>query len=442
MKKIYLIFFALLFLIPSMNAQQIWDNFEDIRKGTYGFISGTFIPYGANPDPSGANTSEVAASYFRNAAELFDVIVLDAPMADLSDYLSGSKQMSMDVWSPTAGLTVQITLENSTLALPDNFPGGRHSVYLATTTVANAWETLTFTFDNQPDASVDNSNVDRLVLLFAPNTNAGDNYFWDNLNAPELADDPCAGVTPSPAVLNDFECNQNVNYTFSHSGVNFRRVLNPDTNGNTSDYVGAYTRNGGEEVDVIIGQFDGNLSLNADNGINIDVWDPNAPTLVRLSLQNANGDEIIAMDAMTSNSGAWETLSFDPSSVSAATDIAQFVLLFDPGSFSSDQYYFDNFGLTGTVSIEEVLEEITAFQAFPNPSQGITTFQYELATAANVSLHVYDLTGKAIAEIINTRQIAGTYTTTWNADQIANGLYFYTLSVNGKVASGKITLNK
>ena len=441
MQKFYSLILMLFFVVSTISAQQVWDNFEDVRKGTYGFINGSFIPYNENPDQSGANTSQVAAEYTRNGAEQFDVIILEGQMVDLSDYLTGAKQMSIDVWSPAAGKTVQITLENDVLALPANFPTGRHSVYLATTTVAMGWETLTFTFDNQPDATVANDNVNRIVLLFDPNSFNRDTYYWDNLNAPELAEDPCDGVTPDSDVFNDFECNQNVNYVFSHAGVNFRRVANPDQTGNTSDYVASYARNSGEENDVIVGFFEDNLALEATDRIQLDVWDPNAPTEVIVSLQNENNDVILEMTATTSTSSAWQTLTYDPSSVIAAPDIAKFVVLFDPGEFSSDTYYFDNFEI-GIASSVNDLAEINSFNVFPNPTQGETTFQYELQTAANVNLAIYDVTGKLVDQILNENQPSGAHNATWNASEFSNGIYFYTLSVNGNVASDKIVLNR
>ena len=167
MKKVYLSIFLILLAALSVSAQVVWDNFEDTRIGTYGFINGTFIPYQENPAPGGSNTSLVAASYSRNPAEAFDVIILDEQMADLTDYRTGARSMSIDVWSPAVGVTVQITLENSVLAEPANFPTGRHSAYLTTTTVAQQWETLTFNFDNQPDPTVADDNVDRMVLLLS-----------------------------------------------------------------------------------------------------------------------------------------------------------------------------------------------------------------------------------------------------------------------------------
>ncbi|MCB0707010.1 MAG: T9SS type A sorting domain-containing protein [Saprospiraceae bacterium] len=441
MQKIYILFLLIVTLPTMLQSQVTWDNFEDIRKGTYGFINGSFIPYNENPDQSGVNTSRVAAQYTRNAAEQFDVLILDAAMADLSDYVSGTKQISIDVWSPVAGKVVQITLENDVLAQPANYPTGRHSVYLATTSVANAWETLTFSFDSQPDASVANNNVNRFVLLFDPGSNNGDTYYLDNITGPEFANDVCDGVIPDPEVFNDFECNQHTDFVFSHSGINFRRVVNPDQTGNESDYVATYTRNGGEEYDVIIGYFDGNLALESNSTIALDVWDPTAPTEVIVSLQNANNDVILEMTATTSTSNTWETLTYNPSSVSDAPDIAKFVILFDPAGFSSDNYFFDNFGFGIPTSVTD-LQDVVSFEAFPNPTSGITTFRYELDTSADVQLSIYDMTGKQLALLADENQGAGPQQIIWDATDFASGMYFYTLSVNGKFASGKITLNR
>lgn len=441
MTKIYLSLFLIALTSAGIQAQQTWDNFEDIRKGTYDFISGTFIPYNENPDMSGANTSRTAAKYTRNSAETFDVIVLDARMADLTDYLSDTKQMSIDVWSPEAGKTVQITLESTETAAPDNFPTGRHSVYLTQTTVAGAWETLTFSFDTQPDATVANDNVDRIVLLFDPNSNNADEYYWDNLNGPELEDDPCEGVEPTPGVLNDFECNQNVKYTFSHSGINFRREINPDMNINESAYVARYARNGGEENDVIIGKFDGALELQPESKIELDVWDPNAPTEVIVSLQTDNGDLILEMTASTSVSSEWQTLEYDPIEASGSTDINQFVILFDPGNFSGLTYYYDNFEVTGTVGVSEI-DEFAEFTVFPNPSTDIANFQYNLESSADVNLVIQDITGKVVYQAQYNSQSAGQHQIELDVTQFNSGLYIFNINTENLRSTGKLVVSK
>lgn len=439
MKNNYLVTLLIFLFAGSISAQQVWDNFQDIRKGNYGFINGSFIPYFENPDKSGVNTSNVVASYARNSTELFDVLILEAPMADLAEYVSGAKQMSFDVWSPSAGITIQITLENSSLALPGNYPVGRHSVYLTTTTVSNAWETLSFDFAEQPDNSVPNIGVDRMVLLFAPNTNTATTFYFDNLVGPELANDPCDGVTPNSQILNDFECNQNVDYIYSSSGINFKRLPNPDQTINTSDYVATYTRNGGEEFDVLIGLFDGNLALESNSTLSFDVWDPTAPSTFRLSLQTINNDVIIAVDATTTTSSAWQTLTFDVSSVFESTDIGQFVILLDPGTFTSGQYFFDNFKFGVPVSINDI-GNLNALKVYPNPADNFTTLSYELKSPSKLRTTISDAQGRILNSIEGNAN-AGFQQTIIPTENLANGIYFYTLAVDGNEVQGKFIVN-
>lgn len=442
MKTIYTLSALLLIATANVFGQTTWDNFEDIRKGTYGFINGTLIPYTGNPDPTG-NTSKTVAQYQRNASEPFDVIILDQQIESLADYTSGAKQLSIDVWSPAAGIPIQITLEDSATALPANFPTGRHSVYLTTTTVAMAWETLTFTFDNRPDAAVADNAVERLVLLFNPGTNTSDTYYFDNLVGPEIANDTCATAVPDPLVLNDFECNQNVAYTFSHSGVNFRRIENPDASGaNTSPHVAQYVRNAGEENDIILGYFDGDLPLGSDSEFKLHVWAPAPNTKVVLSLQYDDGAgggpvEVVATRDSTAGASAWEELTFSFGDLSGST-VNAFVILFDPATFTSPTYYFDNFTYSPMATgIEDALE-MDSFKNYPNPFSEISTFEYVLKQTSEVQLEVFDQMGRSVSRVFNGTQAAGSQQLTWNAGDLPTGLYFYTLTLNGQTTSGKM----
>ena len=89
--------------------------------------------------------------------------------------------MSVDVYSPAPGIPVQITLEDSSLAGPTNYPVGRHSIYLGATTTTNQWETVNLTFDSQPDAAMSDVGLTSVILLFNGGTNTGDIYYFDNL---------------------------------------------------------------------------------------------------------------------------------------------------------------------------------------------------------------------------------------------------------------------
>ncbi|MFT5595755.1 MAG: hypothetical protein ACI8QH_000541 [Flammeovirgaceae bacterium] len=441
MRKIYSTLLLIAALSMGVQAQTLWENFEDVRKCTYFFENGTFVPYQLNPDPSGVNTSLVAAEYVRDPGAPYDVIIIDNPMLNLTDYITGAKQMSIDVWSPAAGTTVQITLENSILAEPANYPTGRHSVYLTSTQTSMAWETLTFSYFEQPDASVSSDNVDRMALLFNPNNTTNETYYWDNLNGPELVSDPCAEVDTDESVLNDFECQQNINFITASSPSALRRVANPDQSTNPSATVGTYSRSGAED-DNFIARTDGNLQLNVNSTqISMDIWDPNAPSIVIFSLQTSTNDLIQEMIAETSISSAWETLTFDiaPDLISNS-DIEQFVILIAPGTTTTDTYYFDNIVIPGLTSAEDT-KFVSALKAYPNPATDVVTLEYNLVSSGNVNISLTDITGRVIENRIFKNQPNGTFRMDFNTSSYANGIYLYNINVSGQNHTGKIVVN-
>ena len=91
---------------------------------------------------------------------------------------------------------------------------------------------------------------------------------------------------------------------------------------------------------------DGSSFPEAGLSMDLDVWDSASPTTIVISLQfnpDDGTDPVVIKDAAatTSATGAWETVNFDFSGI-GGTEFNQMVILFDPGNFTSDQYYFDN----------------------------------------------------------------------------------------------------
>lgn len=79
-------------------------------------------------------------------------------------------------------------------------------------------------------------------------------------------------------------------------------------------------------------------------------------------------------------------------------------------------------------------------QNYPNPFNPSTTIRFHIAEEAPVSLKVYDLVGRTVATLVNEHMRPGIHTTTWNADGLASGVYFYRLEVRGSVDSKKLLL--
>lgn len=431
-----LLLFALTISAGSAVGQMIWDDFDNPEAVVYGFYDGLdFQQSFANPDMAGVNTSALCASYQRNPGVTFDVLIMDpnggVNVDDLTDYVSGTKTISMKIYSPAAGVTVQITLEDQNVAGPTNYPAGRHSEYTATTTVANTWETITFTMQNQPDMSVANTSVNRLVLLFNPNTNTGDTYLWDDLMGPEFSN-PCAGVSPDPDIIEDFECQRNLPYAFTNGQLSI--VGNPNMAGiNTSSTSGKFKKFIPPTND---GAFGGPLAIPFTtatyNAAHIDLYDPEAPREFLIIFQDGNNTDVIQETFVTSNTTDWQEFVVDLSSVPSSTSVENVVLLFNPTSATEDSIYFDNFTLSNTISVEEENTFEATTNVYPVP---FTDNLYITSGSMIQDVVITDMAGKVLVDLSNVNQ----QTLTIDAAEFASGVYLITArSRDGQVLSRKL----
>lgn len=86
--------------------------------------------------------------------------------------------------------------------------------------------------------------------------------------------------------------------------------------------------------------------------------------------------------------------------------------------------------------------EFTLKQNFPNPFNPTTEISFSLPKAARVNLSVYDLNGKKVATLLNGETFVGTHRVIFQGDNLASGIYLYTLSADGKKISRKMVLIK
>ncbi len=74
--------------------------------------------------------------------------------------------------------------------------------------------------------------------------------------------------------------------------------------------------------------------------------------------------------------------------------------------------------------------------AYPNPSRGNTTIQYQLPKASEVSLKIYNIVGQEVKRFDLGAKAAGYHQVSWNDRNISAGVYFYRLSAKGGSAAG------
>jgi len=77
-------------------------------------------------------------------------------------------------------------------------------------------------------------------------------------------------------------------------------------------------------------------------------------------------------------------------------------------------------------------------QNYPNPSNPVTTIDYQVPFESMVNLTVYDVTGRSVKELVNAFQSADYYSVTFDGSDLATGVYFYRIhGTAGKQAFSK-----
>ncbi len=102
---------------------------------------------------------------------------------------------------------------------------------------------------------------------------------------------------------------------------------------------------------------------------------------------------------------------------------------------------FEYFNLNNEVNIGTP-SAYALSQNYPNPFNPSTTINFDLPTDGNVSLKLYDMSGKEVATLVNEVRAAGYYSVNFNASQLTSGVYFYSISADNFTATKKMLLVK
>lgn len=96
-----------------------------------------------------------------------------------------------------------------------------------------------------------------------------------------------------------------------------------------------------------------------------------------------------------------------------------------------------------TASLSEEVALASTLNAYPNPANNSTTITYSLNKSGNVNIVITDIMGRTVKTMEQGSQVAGTsYNVNLNTSDLANGTYFYTLSVDGERQTKKFVVNR
>jgi hypothetical protein len=108
-------------------------------------------------------------------------------------------------------------------------------------------------------------------------------------------------------------------------------------------------------------------------------------------------------------------------------------------------YVLNDFGEypLGVRTIDEgIPREFRLYDAYPNPFNPSTNIRFDLPVESDVKLVIYDIMGKEVDRLIEERKQAGRYELSWNASNVASGVYFYRIYAQGIMQSYSTTVTK
>ena len=143
----------------------------------------------------------------------------------------------------------------------------------------------------------------------------------------------------------------------------------------------------------------------------------------------------------------WEMSRSDQTILMFSTDgtpLIDEVLLEYSGELTiTSNIIVDWHGNSITATISSIIPtDYVLLSAYPNPFNPVTAISFELPEAAFVSLKVYDMNGREIAELVNSELNGGYYTFSWNAIGQSSGIYFVRMITADFTSSQKLMLIK
>ncbi len=92
-----------------------------------------------------------------------------------------------------------------------------------------------------------------------------------------------------------------------------------------------------------------------------------------------------------------------------------------------------------TVSLSE-LDQVSDYSVFPNPSAGKVNITFNLLNEANVSVQLTDALGNVVYTEEASAMPAGEHAASFNGTNLASGMYFVNLNVNGQIITKRLTI--
>ena len=390
-----------------------------------------------NPDPSGGNTSSTVAQFtaLQTGQPWAGTETLHGADIGTFDLDETNCTIKIMVWKPV------ISDVGIKLVKPDGWALPEIKV---ANTVTNQWEELTFNFFTQIENGYDQ------IVVFPDFDLAGrtqDNVcYFDNITFhPQTQIEGPEAPAPTPTadaanVISLFSnAYDNVTVDTWSAEWDVADVTDVQIDGNDTKLYSNLSYAGIEFTSSTI-------DASGMTHFHLDFWtadDTALPAVFKIKLVDFGADGVWGTDdvehelifdassdpALVSNEWVGFDLALSEFTGLVTTEhIAQLIISGDPNTVYIDNIYFHN-NATDSDEDEIAVRPYRLEQNYPNPFNPTTTIQYSLTKPGYAKVN---LKGRIVETVVEGTREANTYQAVWNAENIPSGIYFYTLSVDGK----------
>lgn len=264
----------------------------------------------ANPDANG-NTSSMVAQLVKSAGQPWagSKITVPEPLSFATETTVTAK-----VWSPRAGLNLLMKFEDAT-PWPNTVASAE---VVATTTVANGWEEVSFDF-----SGISTSTAFTNIVFIMDNGDQGDGTANYTIYLDDISLESSLDFEPKEALS-------------SFDGGAISIIANPDVNGNASSMVAQLVKSAGQPWAGSKITTSAPFSFSTATTVTVKVWSPRAGLNLLMKFEDAtpwpNTVASAEVTATTTVANGWEELTYDFSGISTAAEFTNLVLIMDNGT--------------------------------------------------------------------------------------------------------------
>ncbi|MGA2667524.1 MAG: T9SS type A sorting domain-containing protein [Ignavibacteria bacterium] len=160
----------------------------------------------------------------------------------------------------------------------------------------------------------------------------------------------------------------------------------------------------------------------------------------------------LALPPVGVDSVSWQLIAADSNNVNLRKAYWNYQLINNDGSkglhnpFFVVQVLLSSISYIGVQPISNTVpSKFELAQNYPNPFNPTTRIKFAIAQTSDVSIKIYDITGREVNNLVNQRMTPGTYSVIWTAvnnmgNSVSSGVYFYRIEAGNYVESKKMML--